>query len=234
MKKLFALVLALMMAAMLSVTAFAEIDFVPSVTDAPVVSDVTFGENPEECIAVLRVTPMKDTAGLISVGEEMDQPTLQAMDVAWQDVLAHKDNVAALCAELPAELARENLTVTRLFDVSCYCNKGHDLTSVHHYVSMELTAEECSHLVALLHYTDYDENGQGGHWENVPYERLADDTIQFSITHLSPFALVVKSDDNGGRVSPQTGEAQPVMLALGAVCFAGAAVLLLKRGKKSA
>ena len=224
MKKVWALLLTVVMVCMLTVPAWAAKKTKLSPEDTIKIEVVELGiESVDGCVADLEVTPWENKAALETLKNETGHDAVAEMDSAWADVVAHQSDVKGLCKDLPDE----DLEVAKMFYVSFYCDHGHDLKDHHHYASLTLSAGQAGSLVSLLRY-----NAATGTWEIVPFDRVGANSIRFMLTEPSPYAMIVKDNSGHGRTSPQTGEASPALALCGAMLFAGGAVVLTGKSKK--
>ncbi len=194
MKKVLAVVFAVIMVASAGVIAFAQGGFVssPSVNPAPVIVEVVYDEG--SCEPRIVVTPYSER-------ETLDEGREEDMNEAYDEIAANED-LTNLCEALEIVAAEkgipvEDLAVSDLFDVTAYHTVDHEYCGT---IRVTLASETIKHFVALLH------RDKQGSWEVVPEVIVhADESaIEFSARDFSPFAVVVDtSEDN----LPNTGEA---------------------------
>ena len=236
MKRTFALILILMLTALLVVPTFAIPVKSPTqggVPDVAIVYDgfVDANGNPVGggCVPVLKKTPYQEKDVAYS-------PIIkQSLETAYD---SYKDDFgtdarAMLKAADPAgnwetKYPGWELQVVNIFDITILCrdieahNDNYGVKFEHHgdhYVSMELSDEDASNFVALMHYKDenHDYSSKGdAHWEPIPTTQQGNEIFfKVKCSNLSPFAIVVKSRTGGGGgggsetgepTSPQTGE----------------------------
>lgn len=194
MKKILAVVLALVVVASAAFIAFAQGGFVssPSGNPAPVIVEVVYEDG--SCNPRIVVTPYSER-------EELDEKREQDINDAYDEIAANED-LTNLCEALAAVAAAKgvpvsDLAVSDLFDVTAYHNGDHDYCGT---IRITLSAETIKNFVALLH-----RNPKSG-WEVVPdvIVNAAENTIEFSAVDFSPFAIVV---DTSAENLPNTGEA---------------------------
>lgn len=194
MKKLFAIMLTvvLMMTATVSVFA-APGQFVksPSKNAAPTL--ISFEKGNEDCTAELIVTPYKDRNTLPA---ELKTLIEKAYDdiVKADDLTTLNKDLAAVAAKL--KLAGTDLKVSDLFDIRYEGCDDHDET---HTFDIVLSADTLHRFVGLLHM---DKNGE---WELIQNAKVVNngEALSFTVSDLSPFAIVV--DTGTPSDSPQTG-----------------------------
>ncbi len=229
MKKIITLILAITMAFVSVVPAFAvEDNFVSS----PSKDDVTLvgGENEDpDCEAELILTLFKDRDKLAAhIREKLEEA---------YEIITNCEDITSLCSAFKAFVAKLGLTgkdlaVSVLFDLS-YENCGeHD---EHGYFNVKLSAKALDRFVGLLHY----HNGQ---WEFVDNAKvLADgETLAFRVKDFSPFAIVVNTSDKVPNTEiPNTdveieNTQMPMQLVIGAagVLASAAIVAVVFKRKK--
>ncbi len=221
MKKILAFCLALIMAFVLGVTAFATPgNFVqsPSRNEGP---ELVEGENEsEDCTAELIVTPYKER-------DTLPAKALEDIEKVYKIIASGTDLTSlnsAFAAYVAGKGLREaNLAVSDLFDVSCYGCDSHD----HHGLfRIRLTADTLERFVGLLHYNDSE-------WEFVANAHVLSDgeTLEFSIKDLSPFAVVVEKE--AGSVNlPDTGDVSfvlPIIMFVSSVALIVVCVSIKKK-----
>ena len=143
------------------------------------------------------------------------------VDVIKTDLEAAKKELAAASdpKSLVSSLTGDNLTYGDLFDASIVQN-GDIVASgaVEFTVSTDLKAGDTVQVIHRL---------GANNWEKVDAE-VTDKGLVIKASSLSPFAVVRTSSSNNGG-SPQTGNQVLVMYGIGAVAFATAAVVLLRK-----
>ncbi len=208
MKKALVFVLALVMSLTLSLTAFAApngFTVSPGANAAPEIMD--FENSSEGCLAELILAAYADRASL-------DADTRAALEAAYGDIV-NASNLGSLTADLAA-LAQtlgikiEDLAVSELFDIEHTCDEhdGHGGK-----FTIKLKSQALQGFVGLLHKN-------GDKWELVDDATLASDGlyITFSVSDLSPFAIVVKTDS--GTESPDSGDSFPYVAVFAFVAAA--------------
>ncbi|MBQ7089238.1 MAG: hypothetical protein IJN04_06320 [Clostridia bacterium] len=223
MKKVFAVILALVLTLTLSVTVCAAPgQFVnsPSNNGAPTLISVEKGN--EDCTATLIITPY------------IERDTLPAelktlIERAYGEIAASKD-LTELNADLAALAALQkidgpDLKVSDLFDIRYEGCREHDET---HTFTINLKADTLHRFVGLLHMN------LKGEWELIENAKVINggEALQFTISDMSPFAIVVDTSEAGGD-SPVTGIANDIaiygiLMLLSAVAIA---VLVVKSKK---
>lgn len=217
MKKILALCLALVMVFALSVPAFAAPGFVssPSGNKAPIL--VEYSNSDPACTATLEITSYADR-------HELDEATRLKMEKAYNSIV-NAINLTTLNADL-AELANKmnidpsKLAVSDLFDIS-YENCGEH--EGHGHFNITIKPELLSNFVALLHF-----NGET--WDMVKDAKVVNDHLVFSVTDLSPFAIVVDTT----ATPPATGDFTDIAFYVAAMMVSVAAfvVVAVKMKKK--
>ena len=224
MKKVFSIVLALVLTLALSVSVCAAPgQFVnsPSNNDAPTI--ISFERNNEECTGELIITPYSQRATLPA-----ELKTL--IEKAYSDIASSKDltTLNKDLADLAAaqKIAGPDLRVSDLFDIRYEGCKDHDET---HTFTIVLGAETLHRFVGLLHMN------LNGEWELIKNAKVTDngETLTFTVSDFSPFAIVVDTSDIEGD-SPQTGVKNIAIYGSLMLVSAMAIVVLVVKGKKYA
>lgn len=219
MKKILAVILAVVMVASAGVLAFAQGGFVssPSGNEAPEVSDVEYGD--DSCNPRIVVTPYNER-------EELDEARENAIVAAYNDIAENKD-LSKMCAALAGVAASKGLNVLQLavsdlFDVSAYHNGDHDFCGT---IVITLSSETIKNFVALLH------RGADGTWEVIPNVIVdyATNSITFEARDFSPFAVVV---DTKAESVPDTGSEIIIPAIVMFVSGVSLAVVLFSLKKK--
>ena len=220
MKKLFAILLAVVLVCSLSVTAFAKPGAFlgsPSVIPAPELVDYENGSH--DCTAELIITPY-------SKRDTLSAEKKAAIESAY-DQISDTADLSTFNADFKAAveakgLVAAQLAVSDLFDVSYYACELHN---EHGAFTITIKAETLSNFVGLLHLND-------GKWEYVSNAEVIENgkQLKFVVDDLSPFAIVVKND------KPQTGDAgiNPIWFALMGVSAAGLVVVFVFSKKSKA
>ena len=224
MKKVFSIVLALVLTLALSVSVCAAPgQFVnsPSNNDAPTI--ISFERNNEECTGELIITPYSQRATLPA-----ELKTL--IEKAYSDIASSKD-LTTLNKDL-ADLAAAqkidgpNLKVSDLFDIRYEGCTSHN---ENHTFTIVLKANTLHRFVGLLHMN------LNGEWELIKNAKVTDngETLTFTVSDFSPFAIVVDTSDIEGD-SPQTGVKNIAIYGSLMLVSAMAIVVLVVKGKKYA
>lgn len=194
MKKVFAVCLALVMMASMSITAFASNGgFVssPSANQAPELT--SYKNESSDCVAriVLNSYSSSNLTGDARV----------QMDKAYNTIVASSD-LSKLNTGLTDIAKKQNvkvsdLAVKDLFDVSHTECAGHDN---HGTFTIELAPETLNNYVCLMRYSN-------NKWDIVSGAKITSDGkhLQFTTDVFGPFAIVVKTT-NSGSESPETGD----------------------------
>ncbi len=184
MKKVLAVILAIVMVVSAGVLAFAQGGFVssPSGNEAPEITDVEYGEG--SCNPQIVVTPYNER-------EDLDESRKDAITAAYNEIAANED-LSKLCAALIGVAAANGLDVLQLaisdlFDVTAYHNGDHDYCGT---ITISLSSETIRNFVSLLH------RGADGTWEVIPGVTVdyATNTVSFTAKDFSPFAVVVDTE----------------------------------------
>ena len=191
MKKLIAICLSFVML-VCCVSAFAEEDFVDSPIGNQGPSLITGIISNPECEAHIVITPY-------SQRNTLEAEALAEIEAAFEEIAATADlsqlnqDFASFVESLG--IAGEALAVSDLFDVSyvgCLIHNSHGSYSI------TLAADNLDKFVGLLHNI-------GGAWDYVDNAVVSADstTLSFTVSSLSPFAIVVDTTDVGGDESSE-------------------------------
>lgn len=223
MKKVLAVLLAVVMVASIGVIAFAKGGFVssPSGNPAPEIVSVEYEEG--SCEPNIEVTPYSER-------DTLDDEKKNALEDAYDEIAANED-LTNLCAALE-EVARAlgidpaALAVSDLFDVSTYHKLPHDYCGT---IKITLSSETIKNFVALLH------RASDGTWENIAdvVVDFSDNSISFSAKDFSPFAVVVDTSADG---VPETGEMlyiPAIIMVVSAVSLVGVLISLKKKKQEA-
>lgn len=221
MKKILAVILAVIMVVSAGVLAFAQGGFVssPSGNEAPEITDVQYGE--DSCNPRIVATPYNER-------EELDEARKNAIIAAYNDIAENKD-LSKMCAALLGVATSKGLSVLQLavsdlFDITAYHNGDHDYCGI---ITITLSSETLRNFVALLH------RGADGTWEVVPDVTVdyASNTISFQARDFSPFAVVV---DTEAENVPDTGSEIIIPAVVMFLSGISLAVVLFSLKKKKA
>ena len=221
MKKILAVILAVIMVVSAGVLAFAQGGFVssPSGNEAPEIEDVQYSD--DSCNPRIVITPYNER-------EELDESRKNAIIAAYNDIAENKD-LSKMCAALSGVAASKGLSVLQLavsdlFDITAYHNGDHDYCGI---ITITLSSETLRHFVALLH------RGADGTWEVVPDVTVdyASNTISFQARDFSPFAVVV---DTEAENVPDTGSEIIIPAVVMFLSGISLAVVLFSLKKKKA
>jgi len=191
MKKIVALLLSVFVLTC-SVSVFAADDFVSSPTGTQGPTLITGVISDPDCDAHIVVTPY-------SQRDTLPADTLAALEAAFTvitgeiDLTSLNDAFASHVASL--SLNGDDLAVSDLFDVSYV---GCTLHNSHGTYSITVSAANLDKFVGLLHNTN-------GAWDFVDNATVSEDnsTLSFTVSELSPFAIVVKTEDAGDDSSEE-------------------------------
>lgn len=252
MKKASALVLACVIAASLTVPAFAS-NFTPSVEQKEAPSVVTVkDEKGNEVAAIIKDKDGNEVVGVgnfqltvtpASKSENAAPEVKEKMEKAHEQIKNAKD-LTALSPDLESHLEKisdkgvkaKDLVVRDLFDVSLTGDAAEELAKSGNSISITFQMKlKKDALLVVMH------NYEGDKWEVIPEDHIVrhpngDVTVTFD--SLSPVAFLVDAAevavDPAGPSSPQTGEGTPVYAVLGmALCAAAAAYFVVNSKKKA-
>lgn len=201
MKKIITLILAITMAFVSVVPAFAVDDgFVSSPSKDDPYLESWENEDPD-CLAELVLTLFKDRASLSDY--------LRALLEKAYEIIVNCEDITTLCDAFAKYVAALGLTgkdlaVTEVFDLSYYNCDIHD---GHGYFTIKLASKALENFVGLLHY-------HNGEWEFIENARVLSDgeTLQFKVKDFSPFAIVVDTSDKVTDTEiPDTDVQEPVV-----------------------
>jgi hypothetical protein len=218
MKKLTSLVTLVLVLAMLTVSASAA-DFTPSVESksAPTLSSAVDANNNS---VDLTITSIPEATGEIS-----DELAAAKTELAAADLTTLVPNLSTVAPNAKAS----DLVVRDLFDIST--SDGSALTgAVTITIQTTLTGSE---KVIVLHQK------AAGDWEALEDAKLASDgKLTFTVSSLSPFALVIDSSSSTtstgtGTTSPQTGESISSTAVIGCTAFLALAGVFMVMARKS-
>lgn len=218
MKKIAALILALVMMYTLSIPAFAALGaFVssPGNSGAPSLEDF-FNETPE-CFAELVITAYKDR-GTLEDEKKTD------LEKAYQDIVNATDlstlNSSLADAAKALGVKTTDLAVSDLFDLSYYSCEHHE---EHGGFTIKLKANTFKKFVKLMHYN-------GTSWEIIENATVNEnDILTFTVKDFSPFAVVV----NTAETSSPTGDSGIIFYVLLIVASAAGIVAVAYQAKKA-
>ena len=194
MKKLLAVVLAVVLVMALSLTALAAPQgFVssPSGTAAPEILE--FSNSDEDCISKLTITPYGERNKLDEAGRKL-------MEDAYNKII-NSSNLGELNKNLE-NLAKQlgitvnDLAVSDLFDISSKDCVSHD---EHGEFTIKLKDEDLKNFAGLMRY-------DGTHWHLVEGAKISADGTHLTFTskEIGTFAIVTKTGSS--TVSPPTGD----------------------------
>jgi hypothetical protein len=198
MKKLASALAAILIAASMSVTAFADdsTGFVPSIQQQPaptVDSSTTVTVNGQQVNVddlddsglTLVVTPLSkaDDAPNDEITEMLEEAyTDIATDIEFS---SESDEEAFTAAQDDAESRGKTLVASNIFDISVVDDNNAlvDVDGIH----VRLAVDNADDLVLVMHKAD-------GTWEVVPFTNNGDGTITLVLSSLSPIAFFVETD----------------------------------------
>lgn len=206
MKKIFAILLAVVLVFSLSATAFAD-NFVNSAANAGAPAAASAADaNGNDVASAIEITPLTDA-------EALDEAAQKELDDAY-DSLKDAANLADVNEDLKEAAGDKDIAVSDLFDISAKSDVTFPLT-------LTLKSENLDNFIALLHFVD-------GEWQWVDAE-VKDDELTFTVDSLSPFAIIVAAEP---ATSAQTGETASVGFIAAAVVLAVAAGYFFTKSRK--
>jgi len=225
MKKVFAIVLAMVLMLSVSVSVCAAPGWFvksPSINKAPTLISVVKGN--EDCTAELIITPYSERYQLPAELKTLIEKAYDEI-VSAEDLTALHADLAALAAAM--EIDGTDLQVSDLFDIRYEGCEDHDAT---HTFTVVLGADTLHRFVGLLHMN------LNGEWELIEGAKVINngEALEFSISTMSPFAIVVDSSTAEGD-SPVTGSITDIAI-YGALMLVSALaiVVLVVKSKKYA
>ncbi len=195
MKRFATICLALLLAASLSVSAFAAGNFVvsPSHNPAPLIIEVI--PDSENCKAELVITPYSQRDTLPDGGAELEEAYADIKTT--DDVTDLNEDLAALAQE--KEIPSADLAVSDLFDISMTgCDPEIHVSENHGGFTVTLEADTLKDFVGIM-YRDAE-----GNWVLVEDVTVEGDTLTFHLDSFGPYAIVV--DTNPNREPPFSGD----------------------------
>ncbi len=219
MKKVFTLILSVMMLTSISLSAFAAGSFVssPSGNPAPTVDSVE--HDSDDCTATVVVTAY-------SQRDTLESADKTALESAYSSIKGTDDittlNSSLKAAASQAGIKGSELQVSDLFDLEIVnCDTEH---ASHGFITVTLNAETLDNFFALLHY-------ENGAWTMVN-ATAEGDKLTFKIDSASPYAIVVDTTPD----SPGTSDNVSLYIfgAAAVLALVGAAVFFTKSRKASA
>ena len=222
MKKVLALIIAVVLVMALSVTAVAAPGLFissPSGNSAPELESAT--NEDEDCTADVVITPYSER-------DTLDDATQKEIEEAYKQIV-NSDDLSDLCAALEeaakaAGVDTEDLAVSDLFDmhyINCVTHDDHGAFTI------TFKSGTLDNFVALMQYID-------GEWQMVKGATVDKNRVRLTFTadELSVMAIVVAAETD----KPQTGDTFPwiyvVLLAASAAGLAVVGVIALKNKKK--
>lgn len=196
MKKVFAILLSVIMVLGLSFSSFAaDNSFTSSPSGKLAPTLVSFRAGSEDCTATLSIVPFSER-------DKLPDELRDLIEKAYKSIV-DCTNLTDLCDALEALAAQlgidpSDLAISDLFDLqttACEnCGKHHGNFSV------GLSFETLGQFVAFLHMN------KDGEWELVDGATVTDGNIlNFDIDDFSPFAVVVRKDSAGTIIDGNTG-----------------------------
>ncbi len=226
MKKVLAILVALVVLMSATVTAFAEPElgaFVqsPSNNLAPEIQE--FDVESDDCEADLVVTPYAERDDLSAeIKAEIEEAYAEIRGT--EDLTTLNEALGELADE--KEIDRKALAVSDLFDLDyTKCTPEKHAAGQHGTFRIKLQAATLENFVGLIHCND-------GEWELVESaEVVEEDILAFSCEEFSPFAIVVETE-LPVDVEPEAPNYTWIWILLAAVVVIFFIILLVKRNKK--
>lgn len=185
----------------------------PSGNPAPEIEG--FDPNNEDCTAYLVITPYAERNDLSDVLKKM-------MENAYNDIVT-STLLTDLCDDFASLVSSKNidpskLAVSDLFDIHV---TGCDFHDGHVGFEITLKAETLKNFVGLLHME------KDGEWHLVSDAEVINngECLKFSVETLSPFAIVVETDDEADL--PNTGESGMINLYVILMAVSALALMIL-------
>lgn len=222
MKKIVAIILALVLVFSLSLTAAAELGgFIESPSNNKAPELVSATNEDEDCEAKLLITAYADR-------HELSEEVIKKLEEAY-GIIVKTDDLTELNAKI-ADFAKKNgvkvsdLAVSDMFDISAVgCDDHED----HGHFDIALKSDTLKNFVCLIHYYE-------GKWRVVEDAKVTHDGthLEFTEDEFSPFAIVVNTGAAG--TSPETIDNSNTVwyVAVMVVCALGL-IVVLKKQKKS-
>ncbi len=220
-KKLLAVVTALTVMTMGTVTAFAATSPTAGTTEAPVATQkasttIAATATPAEYVAATAVSEGFTVAAV-------EAETVKAAAVEVQNALLNdlatigtklgNSTLASAATDSNKKVSASILSVVSI-DAST-ATKGDD---GNYTVTASISGIAAGDTIAILHYT-------GSAWETIIPSSVAAGSVTFKTASFSPFAVVKLSvETETVTASPKTGEAMPAAVLLAVAGFAGAMV----------
>ena len=214
MKKLVSLILSVVMVLSMTIAASAAFVSSPSGNAAPTLEKVT-GENSDGL--EIEITSYKDRDALTAEAKA-------ALEDSYNDI-KNASSLSDLTKEIESAAKKagakvSDLAVSDLFDISV--TEG-DLNGK---ITIVLKAETLKNFVALLHNKD-------GEWDVVDGASIKGNKLTFSVSELSPFAIVVSSSEVNSPITGSTVDYGMIFVVC-AVVFGAVSALLIVKSKKRA
>ena len=224
MKKILVICMAVIIAATMTVSAFAfGGGFLESPSKKPAPELVSGSSQSEECEAEIIVTAYGDR-------DELSEEARQSIEHAYAMILG-VENVSELndLVHAVAEekgIAVENVAVSELFDISSTECPTHEL---HGHFDITLKAEALENFVCLLHY-------HGNVWHVVDSAEVTHngEHLEFDAEEFSPFAIVVSTEPVAEPAADYTVAIVAASVSLAVLAIIIAVFLKLKKNKKEA
>lgn len=221
MKKAFAIVLAMMLMLTVSVSVCAAPgQFVksPSNNSAPVL--VSFERGSEDCTGELIITPYNERNKLPAELKTLIEKAYGEIASSNDLTDLNKDLKDLAAAQ---KIAGANLKVSDLFDIRYEGCTNHN---ENHSFTIVLRADTLRRFVGLLHMN------HNGEWELIDNAKVINngEELQFTVTDLSPFAIVVDTSESGD--SPVTGISNDIVIYGALMLISALAIVVLVANSK--
>jgi len=221
MKKVFSIVLSLVLVMCMSVTAFAAGGFVssPSANQAPTV--VEFENSDSNCSGTVIVTSYADRNSLSDGARTiLEQAAATIQNTA--DLTKLNDSLSQIASQNKVNPA--DLAVSDIFNISVTDHAGHD---GHGNFDIVLSADTLKNFVALMCFID-------GKWQIVEDAKVTNNGthLEFTEKGMVPYAIVVNSK-GATAPSPETADSGFVVACLLVMAMSGAAFVFLSKKDKA-
>lgn len=216
MKKVLAFCIALVMIVGISIPSFAAdlggFIISPGANKGPILVD--YENESDDCTAVILVTPYADR-------HTLDDEAREKLEAAYS-MIVNSTDVTTLNADL-AKLAADKgldskkLAISDLFDVSYHSCDTHD---EHGAFTITIKPESLTNFVGLLHMN-------GDQWELISNAKVetrdGEKVLTFTVDELSPFAIVLNTDED----APQTSDNQQLMFYIALMAVSATAMIII-------
>ena len=183
---------------------------------------IEYDKDTLDCLATLIITAYADRFTL-------PEDTRSALENAY-NVIVSTEDLSTLTPELLAlantlGIDTKDLAVSDLFDISYYNCDDHE---GHGGFTIKVKPDTLQGFVGLAHFID-------GKWDIVENAKIEGDGqyLTFSVSSLSPFAIIVQSDD-GSEQPPNSGDTLPWGAIFAFIAAAAVLAFVVVDSKKKA